>query len=306
MSETVDENKNNPKDLSGIISQEIVVITGLSGAGKTSALRVFEDLGYFCIDNLPPALIGKLIELCLLSGTDIRNVALVIDIRGRELFEGFHDAVAELKEGGYDIKVLYLEAEDSLLVRRYKETRRLHPLAGVKGSIIDGITEEKRRLEPIHQLADYMLDTTNLSVGDLKSYIYDFIQKGKRTLQLGVRIVSFGFKWGIPLDADLVFDVRFLPNPFYEEELKDLTGNNDEVVEYIMRSPAGKEYLKMLTEFVFFLIPHFVSEGKMLLNVCIGCTGGVHRSVVLANELAQQLSSYNVKVSSVHRDIVRI
>lgn len=305
MTEIVKGNENNTETKSEMIGHEIVVITGLSGAGKTSALRVFEDLGYFCIDNLPPALIGKLIELCLLSGTDIRSVALVIDIRGRELFEGFHDAVAELKEGGYDIKVLYLEAEDSLLVRRYKETRRLHPLAGEKGSIIDGITEEKRRLEPIHQLADYILDTTNLSVGELKSYIYDFIQKGKRTLQLGVRIVSFGYKWGIPLDADLVFDVRFLPNPFYEEDLKNLTGNNDEVVEYIMRAPAGKEFLKMLTEFVFFLIPHFVSEGKMLLNVCIGCTGGVHRSVVLANELARQLSSYDVKVSTVHRDIVR-
>ena len=165
MTEKTDKVKRNQKGEPEVPGQEIVVITGLSGAGKTSALRVFEDLGYFCIDNLPPALIEKFIELCLLSGTDIKAVALVIDIRGRELFKGFSDAFTKLKEAGYDIKVLYLEAEDHLLVRRYKETRRLHPLVGEKGSISEGITEEKQKLEPIYQIADYVLDTTNLSVG---------------------------------------------------------------------------------------------------------------------------------------------
>jgi UPF0042 nucleotide-binding protein len=305
MTDTNDRTGQNKKSGSEAPGQEIIIITGLSGAGKTSALRVFEDLGYFCIDNLPPALIEKFIELCLLSGTDIKGVALVIDIRGRELFHGLVNAVAELKEAGYDIKVLYLEAEDHLLVRRYKETRRMHPLVGEKGSISEGIIEEKQKLEPIYQLADYILDTTNLSIGELKAYIYDFLQKGKRTLPLGVRIVSFGYKWGIPLDADLVFDVRFLPNPFYEENLKKLTGLDEEVVNYVFRTPAYEEFLKMLTEFVFFLIPHFVSEGKMLLNVCVGCTGGKHRSVVIGNELAKQLGSYDVKVLTVHRDIER-
>jgi UPF0042 nucleotide-binding protein len=305
MTEITDIKGQNNKGGSEAPGQEIIVITGLSGAGKTSALRVFEDLGYFCIDNLPPALIEKFIELCLLSGTDIKGVALVIDIRGRELFHGLVNAVSELKEAGYDIKVLYLEAEDHLLVRRYKETRRMHPLVGEKGSISEGIIEEKQKLEPIYQLADYILDTTNLSVGELKTYIYDFLQKGKRTLPLGVRIVSFGYKWGIPLDSDLVFDVRFLPNPFYEENLKQLTGLDEPVVDYVVRTPAYEEFLKMLTEFVFFLIPHFVSEGKMLLNVCIGCTGGKHRSVVIGNELAKQLGTYDVKVLTVHRDIER-
>ncbi len=284
---------------------EIVIITGLSGAGKSSALHIFEDLGYFCIDNLPPALIGKFTEMCLLSGTDIKGVALVIDIRGREFFSDFAVTLNELKLSGHDIKVLYLEAEDYLLVRRYKETRRLHPLAGEKGSVIEGIAEEKARLESVYQLADFILDTTNLSIGELKSYIYDFIQKGKRTVPLSVRIVSFGFKWGIPLDADLVFDVRFLPNPYYEEDLKDLTGLDEGVVEFVVKSPATQEFIKMLTEFVFFLIPHFVSEGKMLLNVGIGCTGGKHRSVVLSSCLAERLEAFNVKVNTVHRDIQR-
>ena len=290
---------------SGFPTQDMVIITGLSGAGKTSALRVFEDLGYFCIDNLPPALIGKFIELCLHSGTEIIGVALVIDIRGRELFAGFSQALSELKASGYNIKVLYLEAEDHLLVRRYKETRRLHPLAGASGSIIEGIAEEKHRLEPVYQLADYILDTTNLTISDLKSYIYEIIQKGRQVVPLGVRIVSFGFKWGIPLDADLVFDVRFLPNPYYEDDLKALSGMNEKVIDYVMRNTTSQELLKILTEFVMFLIPHFVSEGKMLLNVCIGCTGGKHRSVVVSNELAKQLAMYNVKVSTVHRDVDR-
>lgn len=289
----------------GLPSQEIVIITGLSGAGKTSALRVFEDLGFFCIDNLPPALIGKFFELCLASGTEIKGVALVIDIRGREMFSGFSVALSELKASGHDIKVLYLEAEDHLLVRRYKETRRLHPLAGSSGSIIEGITEEKRRLEPVYQLADYKLDTTNLSLGDLKAFIYDIIQKGKQVVPLGVRLVSFGFKWGIPLDADLVFDVRFTPNPYYDEELKNQTGFDEVVIDYVMDNSASQELLKMLTEFVLFLVPHFVSEGKMLLNICIGCTGGRHRSVVVANELAKRLGGFNLKVSTVHRDIDR-
>jgi UPF0042 nucleotide-binding protein len=301
--ETVSRNGSDCQEVPG---HEIVIVTGLSGAGKSSALHVFEDLGYFCIDNLPPALIGKFIEMCLLSGTDIKGVALVIDIRGREFFSEFAVTLTELKSSGHDIKVLYLEAEDHLLVRRYKETRRLHPLAGEKGSVVEGIAEEKARLETVYQLADYVLDTTNLSIGELKAYIYDFIQKGKRTLPLSVRIVSFGFKWGIPLDADLVFDVRFLPNPFYEEELKSLTGLDDGVIEFIAKSPATQEFLKMLTEFVFFLIPHFVSEGKMLLNICIGCTGGKHRSVVLANNLAERLEAFNVKVATVHRDMERI
>jgi UPF0042 nucleotide-binding protein len=285
--------------------QDIVIITGLSGAGKTTALRVFEDLGYFCIDNLPPALIGKFIELCLATGTEVKGVALVIDIRTRELFEGFSEAISELKAGGYDIKVLYLDAEDHLLVRRYKETRRLHPLAGASGSIIDGITEERLRLEPVYQLADFKLDTTNLSVSDLKTHIYGIIQRGKQVFPLDVRLVSFGYKWGIPLDADLVFDVRFLPNPFYEEDLKSLSGLDDRVTDYVMRNPASQELLNIVTEFVMFLIPHFVSEGKMILNVCIGCTGGKHRSVVMANELAQRLEGLKVKVSTVHRDADR-
>ncbi len=292
-------------DDTALPGQEIVVITGLSGAGKTSALRVFEDLGFFCIDNLPPALIGKFIELCLASGTDIKGVALVIDIRGRELFSGFSEAITELKTGGYDIKVLYLEAEDHLLVRRYKETRRLHPLAGASGSIIEGVQEERLRLEPIYQLADYKLDTTNLNLGELKAYIYDIIQRGKQTVPLDVRLVSFGYKWGIPLDADLVFDVRFIPNPYYDEDLKNKTGLDDKVVDYVMNNSVSQELMKMLTEFILFLVPHFVSEGKMLLNVCIGCTGGRHRSVAVANELADRLRGFNLKASTVHRDINR-
>ena len=305
MPEETPKHASTAKGIPDLPGQEIVIITGLSGAGKTSALRVFEDLGYYCIDNLPPALITKFIELCLASGTELKGVAFVIDIRGREMFEGFTEAISELKAAGYDIKVLYLEAEDHLLVRRYKETRRLHPLAGASGSITDGITEEKRRLEPVYRLADYILDTTNFSLGDLKAFIYEMIQKGKQAVTLGVRIVSFGFKWGIPLDADLVFDVRFLPNPHYEEEFRDMTGLDEKVIDYVMQNTVSEELLKMLTEFALFLVPHFVIEGKMLLNVCIGCTGGKHRSVVIANELAERLKGHKMKVSTVHRDMER-
>ncbi len=277
-----------------------LIVTGLSGAGKTQALRHLEDLGYFCVDNLPPALISKFAELCTQSDGKINKVALVIDIRGGEFFDSLAESLLFLKSNTYHYQVLFLEAEDETLIRRFKESRRRHPLSG-EGSIMDGINAERDKLCQIRLRADKIINTTDLTPQQLKQEIHDYI-KGRGTKEnLIIRILSFGFKHGLPLDADLLFDVRFLPNPHYIPELKEYTGTERAVRDYVLQWPIATQFVEKLQDMLEFLIPLYIKEGKTHLVIGIGCTGGKHRSVVVAERLGELLDDTH-RVYVEHRD----
>lgn len=279
---------------------EFLIVTGLSGAGKTMATHSLEDLGFFCVDNLPPALLPKFAEVVRESQGRIRRVALVIDIRGGEFFYALDDALAALDVMGIPFQILFLDASDEVLVRRFEETRRKHPLGG---SILDGIRSERRRLQPVKERADKIIDTTTLSVRDLKAELAEaFLPAGQeRTLTIGV--VSFGYKYGIPLDADLVFDVRFLPNPHYVPALRALPGNSNEIREFVLRWDQTREFQRRLHDLVGYLLPQYTAEGKTHLTIAIGCTGGKHRSVVIGEDLAQFLRGTGYETRLKHRDV---
>ncbi|MDI6870664.1 MAG: RNase adapter RapZ [Bacillota bacterium] len=281
-----------------------VIITGLSGAGKTEAVRSFEDMGYFCVDNLPPALLPKFVDLCAQPGGKIRKVALVIDIRGGEFFDAVSDALDRLGEMGFTYDVLFLEASDEVLIRRFKETRRRHPLA-LTGSLQEGITAERARLETLRSRATKIVDTTHLSPHELKEKITQAFATDGDMTELNMRVLSFGYRFGLPLDADLVFDVRFLPNPHWVEELRPRTGLEAEVRDYVFNSPLTREYLDRLTSFLAFMLPGFVKEGKAQLVVAVGCTGGRHRSVVIAEVVGAFLRQQGYRVQVEHRDVAK-
>ncbi len=281
---------------------QVVIITGLSGAGKSNAMKVFEDLGFFCVDNLPPALLPKFAELCLQSEGRVRRAALAIDARGGEFFNDLFHALAYLATLGLDYQILFLDAADDILVRRFEETRRKHPLAQV-GGIMDGIRAERRRLETVKEKADKIIDTSTLSVRELRNTIVDTFVRGTDAATLSITVISFGYKYGIPLDADLVFDVRFLPNPHYDESLRPLPGDSPQIRNFVLQSPATQEFMRHLTQLMDYLLPKYVEEGKAHLTVALGCTGGKHRSVVLADALAPVLSKGGYRVYVRHRDI---
>ena len=280
-----------------------VVVTGMSGGGKSTAIRMLEDEGYYCVDNLPVRLVDKFMELVYMPGSDIHKVVLGLDVRSDKSFAYVEEVLRLLKEKGYDYEILFMDASDEVLVRRYKETRRQHPLSP-EGHVQEGIARERQILKQIKQDADYVIDTSRLLTRELKEeLIRIFVQDGEYN-SLMVTVTSFGFKNGIPADADLVFDVRFLPNPFYVEGLKNLTGNDEPVANYVTSFPQTETFLTMLTQMVDFLIPHYVEEGKNQLVIAIGCTGGHHRSVTIANRLFAALQgkgNYGVKLD--HRDI---
>ncbi|MGB9779743.1 RNase adapter RapZ [Caldanaerobacter sp.] len=278
-----------------------VIITGLSGAGKTQALKAMEDMGFFCIDNFPPALLPKLADLFYQS-KNIDKVALGMDLRGGQFFEDIYSSLDFLKKNNYDYEIVFLEASDEVLIKRFKETRRRHPLSE-EGRIVDGINEERKRLLEIRKIANYIIDTSNLTVSQLKEELSNIFLKGKKFKGIIIDIMSFGYKYGIPLDADLVFDVRFLPNPFYIDELRPLTGNDEKVKEYVMKWGEAKEFLKRLGDMIKFLIPYYIREGKSQLVIGIGCTGGKHRSVVIANALYDLLKKEDYSVVINHRDV---
>jgi UPF0042 nucleotide-binding protein len=278
------------------------IITGMSGAGKSTVLKNLEDLGYFCVDNLPPTLIGKFADICFSPDSGINNVALGIDIRGGDFFKVLFEEIDKLKSADYKINMVFLEASDDVLVKRFKETRRRHPLVSV-GRIEDGIAEERILLKEAKRRADFIIDTSSLLTRELKNEIYKIFIEEKSYDNLIVSVLSFGFKYGIPSDADLVFDVRFIPNPFYLEELRSKSGNDQEVQDYVMKWESSKTFLNKLTEMVSFLLPHYVQEGKNQLVIAIGCTGGKHRSVTLANELQARLNADEYSVNVYHRDI---
>jgi UPF0042 nucleotide-binding protein len=280
----------------------LVIITGLSGAGKTEAVRSLEDLGFFCVDNLPPVLMSKFAELCYQTGGKIDKIALVIDIRGGEFFNELLSTLDDLEDEGIRIEILYLEASEQALVKRFKESRRRHPLAP-EDRVLKGIEEEKERLSAIRQRADYIIDTTNLRPRQLKEELANVFQGEGKKEGLLVSLVSFGFKHGLPLDADLVFDVRFLPNPYYNDVLRDHSGENPAVKDYVMRSQETRKFLIKLCDMMEFLIPNYIREGKTNLVVGIGCTGGRHRSVIIANALYEALKRNNHRVIVDHRDI---
>ena len=279
---------------------EFLIITGLSGAGKSLATQTLEDLGFFCVDNLPPTLIPKFAEIIRESQGRIRRVALVIDIRGGEFFDALGTALADLEASGIRFQIVFLDASDEILVRRFEETRRKHPLGG---SILDGIRTERRRLQPLKEQAHKIIDTSTLTARELKEELADTFVRwdGRRTLT--VTVTSFGYKYGIPLDADLVFDVRFLPNPYYVEALRPLPGSSPEIREFVLRSPQAVEFRQRLHDMLGYLLPQFTAEGKSHLTVAIGCTGGKHRSVVIGEDLAEFLRGVGYAVRVKHRDM---
>lgn len=279
-----------------------IIVTGMSGAGKSTVLRFLEDIGYFCVDNLPPSLIPKFIELCSKPGTDIEQVALGIDIRGGKLFDDLFSCLSEITVQNHKFSILFMDATDEVLLKRFKESRRNHPLA--RGErIISGIMRERDLLRDVKRKADYIIDTTHILSRQLKEKINDIFLDNKSFDSLIITVLSFGFKYGIPADSDLVFDVRFIPNPFYISELKPLTGNDIEVREYVMDCEESRIFIEKLDDMISFLIPNYIKEGKNQLVIAIGCTGGKHRSVTLANELYSRLQKNGNSVIINHRDI---
>ncbi|WMI79838.1 RNase adapter RapZ [Anaerotignum sp. MB30-C6] len=279
-----------------------VIVTGMSGAGKSSVLKFLEDINFFCVDNLPPALIPKFAELCYEQEGEIERVAMGVDIRGGKLFNDLFHVLFTLEEKGYQYEIIFLDASDNALIKRYKETRRSHPLSR-KGSIEDGIHQEREILKEVKSRATYILDTTNVLTRELKAQINRIFVENQHFESLVVTVCSFGFKYGIPVDSDLVFDVRFLPNPFYIQELKELTGNDPPVSEYVMSFRESKDFLIKLVEMVDFLLPLYVKEGKNSLVISIGCTGGKHRSVTLANALYNALDKDKHTLLLKHNDM---
>ena len=276
-----------------------VIVTGMSGAGKSTALKMLEDMGYFCVDNLPVPLIPKMAELLSVPGTEINKAALGVDIRSGQSFQELANVLKVLDEGGCQYEILYLESSDDVLVKRYKETRRFHPLAGSDGRVEDGLKRERELLGFLKKKADYLVDTSHMLTRELKAELNKIFVQNKEYKNLYITVLSFGFKYGIPNDADLVFDVRFLPNPYYIEELRPMSGNDQPVRDYVMNNDTAKQFLTKLTDMVEFLIPNYISEGKTQLVIGIGCTGGKHRSVTLANELYEALKktdSYGVRI----------
>lgn len=281
---------------------ELVIITGLSGAGKTQVVRSMEDLGFFCVDNLPPTLIPKFAELCAQSEGKVSKIALVVDIRGGDFFDALFQVLEELHQRKFHYEILFLEASDETLVRRYKESRRRHPLA-LQGRLLEGIKKEREKLAALRQRATQIIDTTSLTNTQLRGVIEDIFSENSNLEKMPITVVSFGYKFGIPLDADLVMDVRFLPNPFYVESLRWQSGCEPSVSEYIWKWPITQKFVDKLYDMIDFLLPHYVKEGKSQLIIAIGCTGGMHRSVAVANNLYELLRSKGYKVFCEHRDI---
>ena len=278
-----------------------VVVTGMSGGGKLTAIRFLEDMGYYCVDNLPVRLIDPFLELVFAPGSDIDKVVLGLDVRADQTFDNVEQVLGALKKKGYKYEILFMDASDEVLIKRYKETRRAHPV-NPAGRVEDGIARERQILEQIKKEADYVIDTSGLLTRSLREELYRIFVEDKKYNSLMISVMSFGFKNGIPTDADLVFDVRFLPNPFYVESLKRLTGNDRPVRDYVMAAPEAWQFMEKLTDLIRFLLPGYVKEGKNQLVIAIGCTGGQHRSVTIANALAEQLRGGEYGINLYHRD----
>ncbi len=284
-------------------SLDVTIVTGMSGAGRSEAANVLEDLGFFVIDNLPPALIGKISELARGGGRPHRY-ALVVDVRSGMFLDELAAGLAELRKTGASTRVLFLDASDDVLVRRYEATRRRHPLSDTE-RVSDGIARERDLLEALKGEADLIVDTTNLNVHELRDRLQQLFADESTDARLQVNVVSFGYKHGLPLDVDVVFDCRFIPNPHWVDRLRPLTGTDPNVREYVLHQPLTKEFLEHIDDLLAMLLPAYQSEGKAYLSIGVGCTGGRHRSVVIADELGQRLRRHGVRTAVRHRDIER-
>lgn len=280
----------------------IVIITGLSGAGKTQALQSLEDMGFFCVDNLPPSLLEKFVELCAQSQGKINKAAVVCDLRGGEFFSSLTQALIDLAKSGYRYEILFLEASDEALVNRYKESRRRHPVSP-QGNILEGIRSERKQLRELRGNAHKIIDSSDLTTAQMKNKIKELFGKAYDPASMTVSIVSFGFKNGIPLDVDTLVDVRFLPNPYYVDELRPLNGKDERVREYVLSNQIAIEFMSKFLAMMEFVLPHYLKEGKSHLVIGIGCTGGQHRSVAIAEKTATYLKEKNFFCTVTHRDI---
>jgi UPF0042 nucleotide-binding protein len=283
-------------------SIRLVVITGLSGSGKSTALKSFEDIGFFCIDNLPATLLPRFLELRDEISREVIKIALVMDLRGKDFLAKFPKIFQEVKRKGYVIEVLFLEAEEEVLIRRFSQTRRHHPL-GDHRTLSGTIRLERKKMEPIKRLATYCLDTTQLNVHQLREEILRLFSKMAAPAKMTINLISFGYKYGLPNEADIVMDVRFLPNPYFVTELKEMDGNQKPVIDYIMKWKETKIFLKGFYELISFLIPQYQKEGKSQLTIAVGCTGGRHRSVTIINALAEFLKKQKFLINTRHRDV---
>ncbi|MEE0773119.1 MAG: RNase adapter RapZ [Anaerovoracaceae bacterium] len=280
---------------------EAIIVTGLSGAGKTQAIDCLEDMGYYCIDNMPPALIKSFIDLTA-NGKGIDKAAFVIDVRGGKLFDDLKESLDELKKDDIDYKILYLEATDRTLLRRYNETRRSHPLSE-GGPVATGLRKEREMLEGLRKQADFIIDTSNLKSAQLWAEIKHLLTSEENRKTFMINVMSFGYKRGTPLAADLVFDMRFIPNPYYVKSLRPLTGNNAKVSRFVLRHQVTQDFIQKAIEMIDMLIPYYMNEGKYSLNIGIGCTGGHHRSVAVANEIDRRLKEMGKRTTLEHRDL---
>ena len=281
-----------------------VIVTGMSGAGKSTALKMLEDMGYFCVDNLPIPLLSRFVEMFGEPDEDVKKIALGLDVRGGQDFSGLKEVLDEMDQKEIEYEILFLDAHDNVLIKRYKETRRQHPLSG-SGRVDTGIAKEREKIMFLKMRATYILDTSKLLTRELKIELEKIFVEGKSFCNLYITVMSFGFKYGIPQDSDLVFDVRFLPNPYYVAELRPLTGLDAGVRDYALSSPQSREFLKKLTDFVTYLLPRYLEEGKAALVIAVGCTGGHHRSVAVAHALAETICGLNYPVTESHRDMGR-
>ena len=276
-------------------------MTGMSGGGKSNVLKMLEDFGFYCVDNLPASLIEKFVELISVPNGEITKVALGLDVRADQSFKNTTQILRKLKDQGLSFEILFMEASEQVLIKRYKETRRVHPLAA-DGRVEDGVRREREVLQDIRGMADYVIDTSQLLTRELKTELERIFVSNEEYNSLMVTIMSFGFKHGIPSDADLVFDVRFLPNPFYVEELRPLSGLDRPVAEYVFSYPQTRRFMEMIAEMLDFLLPHYMEEGKLNLTIAIGCTGGRHRSVAIAAALNDYFTAKGVSSINVNRD----
>lgn len=303
--DTIDQDQPAPKaPISDQTSRELVIVTGLSGSGKASALKTFEDLGYYAVDNLPLELVPRFADLVATSA-EITLAALVVDVREGSLLDRFPATLEQVRKV-LPVRVVYLEASDEVIVRRFSETRRPHPL-GRGDTVIESIRAERKRLDPIRNVADIILDTSKFNVHELRAHLnaqFDH-SEGSSDRNLTLSVTSFGFKNGVPADADLVFDVRFLPNPHFIPEFRKLTGKHPKVAKFVRQFPQTKEFLDKATDMLTFLLPHYIKEGKSYLTIGIGCTGGQHRSVMIAEELRKRLTKAGYRAKSSHRDMPR-
>jgi RNase adapter protein RapZ len=298
-------NSNLPGVSPSLVQRElhVVVVTGLSGSGKSTAIKAFEDLNYFCIDNLPVPLLPNFLSLCEKDMPDVSRIALGIDIRERKFLKDYDKIFRSLEDSGYRFEIVFLEAATEILQRRYSQTRRLHPMASAETLLLDAMHHEREQLQAMRSRATRIVDTGNLSVHQLKAMItrsYSMISENEL---LSIQILSFGFKYGLPFEADLVMDVRFLPNPYFVEELKNLDGCSPEVRSWVLLAQTSQEFIKEYVDLVLKLIPWYIKEGKRYLTIAFGCTGGKHRSVVLANEIGGRLREHHAFVRVFHRDI---